>query len=96
MSRVKYFSYLGAVHKLMVSKKVIIPAKAGIQFLSWLPPFVGMTSGCRIKSGMTEKTYLKKTLFNSNLFGWNPNKTSIAHLKVQCNSRNPFPCQVLN
>ena len=46
--------YLESVHKLTVSKEVVIPAKAGIQFLRWFPIFVGTASGCRIKSGMTE------------------------------------------
>jgi hypothetical protein len=32
------------------------PVKTGAQFLRWFPTFVGTTSGCRIKSGMTEKT----------------------------------------
>jgi hypothetical protein len=40
-----------SVYKLTVSKKVVIPAKAGIQFFS-IPPKGG--TGCRIKSGMTE------------------------------------------
>jgi len=47
----------------------------------WRPPY--QERGRLLKSGMTEKTYLKKTLFNSNLLGWNPNKTSIAHLEIQ-------------
>jgi len=37
-----------SAHKLSVSKKVVIPAKAGIQYFS-------EDFGCRIKSGMTEK-----------------------------------------
>ena len=38
--------------------KNVIPAKAGTQFLRWFPTFVGTTSGCRIKSGMTKKVHL--------------------------------------
>jgi hypothetical protein len=54
--------YLESVHKLTVSKKVVIPAqisiginssrnpgflvKTGIQSLRWFPTFVGTTSGC--------------------------------------------------
>jgi hypothetical protein len=32
--------------------------KTGIQYLKWFPTFVGTTSGCRIRSGMTEKPHL--------------------------------------
>ncbi|HSB04160.1 MAG TPA: hypothetical protein VLK23_03130 [Thermodesulfobacteriota bacterium] len=37
---------LESVHKLTISKKAVIPPKAGIQLLA--------ESGCRIMSGMTE------------------------------------------
>jgi hypothetical protein len=40
-------------------------ASEHIQYLRWFPTFVGTTSGCRIKSGMTEKGLYKQPLIKS-------------------------------